>query len=306
MDEEERDRRNFQLDIHIAQFFQSFMTSFSSVFFSAFVTILIVSLTTGIEYFKPMVNMYGFFAIFMLIILFLIAFKNIKRIEKKYIPPLESNEVEPISTETSVNLREDESSLKESYSPIKILLNLYMVIAGFASINAVKFLINADSSELRKFYTIPPIDLLAFLSFFLFIIPFYQGAITHLHETYKVGYHGKKHEIMVDFLHLLAEGMVFLAISYSLSDIIFFLSWLLILIGIDSSFIIFVHKLKRKVPQTWIKLNMLTFAFALIMIWLNGIYPNIITGIQGYIILTSFSIVRTIIDYKYAAHFYWT
>ena len=180
-----------------------------------------------------------------------------------------------------------------------------MVIAGFASITAVKFLINADNNELRKFFQIPLIDIFAFLSFFFFIIPFYQGAITHLHETYKYGYHGKKIEMMVDFLHLLAEGLVFFAISSNLSDIIFFLSWLFILMVIDSSFIIFIYLGTREVPETWIKLNALTFAFIFIMIWLYGIYPNIIIGIQGYLLLVLFSIVRTIIDYKVESHFYW-
>lgn len=305
MDDAERERRKFQLDLHIGQFLQSSMITFFSIFFSAFISLLIASLMTGNIHFISLLYLYGGCAIFLALIFYRVSIRNIKRIEELYIPPPDTNEIEPISIDISVNLCEDESNIEKSDSPIKILLNLYMVIAGFASITAVKFLINANNNELRKFFEIPPIDFLAFLSFFLFIIPFYQGAITHLHDTYKYGYHGKKIEIMTDFIPLLAEGMVFFAISSNLSDIMFFISWLLILILIDSSFIIFVYLGKRKIPKTWIILNSLTFAFIVIMNILYSTYPNIITGIYGYVILVSFSFFRTAIDYKFESSFYW-
>lgn len=304
MDKEEIERRNFQLDLHVSQFFQSSMITFCAIFFSAFISLLIASLMTGNILFMPLLYLYGLSAVILAILLYVFGLKNIKKIRELYIHPLESNDVEPSSIEISVNLCEDESSKYKSDSPIKILVNLYMVIAGFASITAVKFLIDANNNEFRNFFQIPYIDLFAFASFFLFIIPFYQGAITHLHDSYNFGYHGNKIEIMIDFIHLLAEGMVFYAISSNLSDIIFFLSWLFILMLIDISFIVFTLKRKGKVPGTWIKLDALTIIFIIIMYWLSYIYPNIIIGIQGYTILVLFSLIRTIIDYKLELSFY--
>jgi len=102
MDEAERERRAFQLDLHTGQFFQSSMGNFSALFFAAFVSILISSIATGNEYFLPLLYYCGFSAIVSLLFLYILGFQSIQRIKKKYITPLESNEVEPSSIDISV------------------------------------------------------------------------------------------------------------------------------------------------------------------------------------------------------------
>lgn len=76
---------------------------------------------------------------------------------------------------------------------------------------AVKFLIETESGVIRGPLSIPHKDFYIFLSFFFLIVPFYQGAITYLHNTYDENYTGQKWDILIDYLHLLAESMAFYA-----------------------------------------------------------------------------------------------
>ena len=214
------------------------------------------------------------------------------------VPLTDEEEVTPTNTENGE-------------SPIKILVNLYSVIAGLASVTAVKFLVSPNNVEIRNPFSIPLIDLLSFLLFFCFIIPFYQGAITYLHDTYDSKHHGKKFDILVDFLHLLAEGMVFYAISASLIDILLFLSWLFVLIFIDTLWITSII-LRSGMPSpeikrtriVWMLLNLGSFLFLLFMWILYTTNPNIVVSIQGYVILFFFSLLRTILDYIFTKSFY--
>lgn len=183
-------------------------------------------------------------------------------------------------------------------SPIKILINLYSVVAGLASVTAIKFLVNPEENLIRNPFTIPIIDLFSFLTFFCYLIPFYQGAVTYLNKTYTREYEGKRGDILVDFLHLLGEGMVFFAMSASLSNIFFFILWLAVLIIIDTLWLSTV-KLRRieGPPDIWLILNLITFVF-IIFFWLfHSIYPKIAEGLEGYTVLLFFSFLRTIYDY---------
>lgn len=85
LDEEKLENRKFQLDLHISQFFQSCLITFSSVLFASFVTLVIVSLTTGLEYFQNMVVTYAIGALGSLLVLYFVGFLIIERIKKKYI-----------------------------------------------------------------------------------------------------------------------------------------------------------------------------------------------------------------------------
>ena len=96
MDEEERERRMFQLDLHIGRFFQSFMITFISIFFSAFISLLIASLMTGNIHFQTLLNLYGLFAVILAILLYILGLKNIEKIKKLYIHTPESSDVEPL------------------------------------------------------------------------------------------------------------------------------------------------------------------------------------------------------------------
>ena len=121
----------------------------------------------------------------------------------------------------------------------------------------------------------------------------------------------KKFDILVDFLHLLAEGMVFYAISASLIDILLFLSWLFVLIFIDTLWITSII-LRSGMPSpeikrtriVWMLLNLGSFLFLLFMWILYTTNPNIVVSIQGYVILFFFSLLRTILDYIFTKSFY--
>lgn len=203
-----------------------------------------------------------------------------------------------------MNIDSDENG-GSSESPVKILVNLYSVIAGLASVTAVKFIVNPHEGVIRSPFSIPVIDLLSFLTFFSYIIPFYHGAITYLHNEYSKDWHGKKGEILMDYLHLLAESMIFFAISSSLSNIMLFLSWLSMLIIVDTVWLsTIVLRKKKTVVRLWIILNLYTFIL-IIALWVYSTpYPDIINGVEGHTILFFFSIVRTILDYVYSKSFY--
>ena len=138
-----------------------------------------------------------------------------------------------IDKEESNELSVQQNS-KRRESPIKILVNLYSVIAGLATTAAIQFLIGTGVGEIRGPFSIPKNDFLIFLSFIFLIVPFYQGAITYLHNTYDEKYTGQKWDILIDYLHLLTESMVFYAIGSSLSNIMLFLTWTFLLIIIDT------------------------------------------------------------------------
>ena len=61
------------------------------------------------------------------------------------VPLTDEEEVTPTNTENGE-------------SPIKILVNLYSVIAGLASVTAVKFLVSPNNVEIRNPFSIPLID----------------------------------------------------------------------------------------------------------------------------------------------------
>lgn len=197
----------------------------------------------------------------------------------------------------------------ERESPIKILLYLYSVIAGIASVTAVQFVVISPEGSVRNpFSQIQVKDLLSTLSFFCFLIPFYHGAVTYLNKTYVRGHQERTGELVVDYLHLFGESIVFYAISLSLHDITLLIAWLSILMIIDSiwiGLILLRRKEEKGQPHSiWLKLNAITFVFVLLL-WLSySVQPTIIQGIQGYTVLFVFSLFRTIYDYIKSTPFY--
>jgi len=186
-------------------------------------------------------------------------------------------------------------------SPIKILIYLYSVVAGLASVTAVKFLVNPEPNVVRYPSSIPLIDLFAFFIFFCYLIPFYQGAITYLNNAYTEEFEKKKGEILVDFLHLLGESMVFYAMSASLSRIFLFVSWLAVLIIIDTIWISTIKLRKiRGVPDLWVYLNLFTLLILLFFWIFYSTYPELANSMIGYTILLFYSLIRTIFDYTRA------
>ena len=105
--------------------------------------------------------------------------------------------------------------------------------------------------------------------------------------------------------------MVFYAISASLIDILLFLSWLFVLIFIDTLWITSII-LRSGMPSpeikrtriVWMLLNLGSFLFLLFMWILYTTNPNIVVSIQGYVILFFFSLLRTILDYIFTKSFY--
>jgi hypothetical protein len=189
--------------------------------------------------------------------------------------------------------------------PVRTLLYLYSVIIGISAVTATKFLINPSESIIRGPNSIPLISFLSFLSFFCYLIPFYQGAVTYLIKNYSINYEEKTGQLLVDFTHLLGEGMIFYAISVSLFDLYLFISWLFILMIIDSVWILTTRFRTLKIPfKEWLKFNIITIIFILLLWIFYSIYPQLGNDIQGFSILFLYSFLRTIFDYIFCKTFY--
>lgn len=204
-------------------------------------------------------------------------------------------------------ISEDESEESSSTQvTVYISAGLYGIIAGFAIKNVIESTITGIIDEVSlpiedtvstKFSQIllslqqSPYEISMLFVFLATAIPFYHGAMIFLSEKSH-----KKPEtpggMINHFGCLFIQAIIFLAISIVLQNFVLVVFLLIILMIVDSAWIILSQKTLRKPPLGWLASN-LAFTTALLLI--AHLSWNLDSSA---IILALLCITRTVIDYS--------
>jgi hypothetical protein len=180
---------------------------------------------------------------------------------------------------------------------IRLFTYLYSVVVALSLTTAVRTLIST-SEGIRSPFGIPILDLVMFTTFLVITVPFYHGALMFLVRTYRKGFATKKRgELLVDFAVLLSEAIVMLAMAEALLSSIDFIGWLLVLMVLDVSWVIFLNIKSRKrkcdAPLSWVWLDTPMIVISVILIQYAATYMEFFPGI-----LLLASSIRSFLDYK--------
>ena len=203
-------------------------------------------------------------------------------------------------------ISEDEA--KESSSPqvtVYISAGLYGIIAGFAIKNVVESTIKGIIGEVTQSFEDTtseqfsqillslqqsPYEILMLTVFLATAIPFYHGAMIFLSEKSH-----KKPEtpsgMISHFGSLFIQAIIFLTISIVLQNFVLVVFLLIILMIVDSAWIILSQKTLRKPPLGWLASNLGFTTALLLTVHLSWNLDS------SAIILALICITRTIIDY---------
>ena len=182
---------------------------------------------------------------------------------------------------------------------------LYGIIAGFAITNAITHAFTGFGSEIQIFplfitfeliekfidETIRLSDQFAITMVFLATsIPFYHGAMRYLIRYPDIiSSEGRRGQI-IHFGGLFTQAIIFLGIALVLSSLSAVITLIIILLIVDSAWILLGHFTNHPPPKGWLSLNIAFFAS------INLIsYP--MWSEHALLILMGFAIIRSIIDY---------
>lgn len=190
------------------------------------------------------------------------------------------------------------------------LIRIYTVVVSLAITNGLSRLIvvlpeRAIAIESDQVYP--------FISLLFTIVPFYHGASRYLDVVYvfKERKIVQKSALMIDFVILFTEGLIFFALSSLLSDIHLFFNLLGALLLLDTLWVAwtgFVATTSNADEKGWPKyfywafINLVTivlYALSLYTNLWNTDFRNIIP-----IVLMVLTIARTIVDYTITWSFY--
>jgi len=122
---------------------------------------------------------------------------------------------------------------------VRSLVNLYTVVIGVALSLAVVGLVDPQ----KGLQSVTLSSALLFLSFVVTLFPFYHGALRHLDDAYleNENSHIKDGALVVDFMLLFFHGLGFVILSLLLQNPAHFAWVLIVLLGIDVVWGVFVH-----------------------------------------------------------------
>ena len=212
----------------------------------------------------------------------------------------------------------EHSKLKED--TLLLASGLYAIVAGLAITTAIEALLKIPSVTIvypnGTTVTTPPVivqpfDLfnhlkssMVFLTFFLFAIPFYHGAIIALSKTIRSTEPKFFRRTVIDFLALFLEAGVLYTLALSITSYRIFLSWLLILHGLDVVWLLLALRfgyetdLMKRTFRNWLKLDLLIISYLIVF---RVILPSTLLRADDplivYVSLLAVSSVRTAIDY---------
>lgn len=194
------------------------------------------------------------------------------------------------------------SDEKLSRDVFKILQRLYGVVVALAITTAIGLTISTNGIALSPF-ELNIADIALFGAFFVTIVPFYHGGSMYLLKNYIHGSPPKKKGVaLVDFLALTFEGVVFYAIAASITNLISFEIWFIILLVLDTFWLGFAYLATDKenpAPKFWVSLNGAMLVF---MIIIYGISSD--GWSQVYSLVFVATVIRTVLDYAHNYHFY--
>jgi len=144
-----------------------------------------------------------------------------------------------------------------------------------------------------------------FLVFIFLVIPFYQGAIRYLDETYITGKRPvlKKLQGLIDVLFFFFEGMIFYSMALAIPNNHDFYLATLIVLTVDIIWLGSVYFANHMVflqIKWWLFLNVIA-----IFIILFSFSMNCLDEKSKYLYLGAVMFLRTILDYSLTGSFYW-
>ncbi len=201
--------------------------------------------------------------------------------------------------------KDESEEVKSTQLPVYISAGLYAIIAGFAIKNATehtilgivsKMTLSIEDTGSTTFSHIfshllqSPYEISLFFVFLLSAIPFYHGSMIFLSEAS----HKKPQTpigIIIHFGCLFIQAIIFLSISFVLPNYLLVIFLFLLLMIVDSVWIVLCQKTTRRPPLGWLPSN-LFFTTALFLI----IYVNW-DPTSSAIILAVICLIRTLVDY---------
>jgi len=154
---------------------------------------------------------------------------------------------------------------------------------------------------------------LMFVSLIVTVIPFYHGANRYLDATYVTEERKAKNAaLMVDFLCLLIQGLLFFVVAMSSYDEKRFYTILSILLVWDIVWVVSTNLTaadkedKMKGYTNWAMINFIATCALMIFVWSNALHWQFWSSTLATSIACSFVIVsRTVFDYFRVWHFYY-
>lgn len=190
------------------------------------------------------------------------------------------------------------------------LQRVYTVVISLAIAESLRRLLSqfGDNGQLPEYASI-----LAVISLIITIVPFYHGANRYLDSTYVTGERSAKSgALMLDFVAIFGEGLVFFILSILIRNTVVFFTILAALFLFDS-FWVWLTKLtsnsqvdKGLEYKTWAIANMVAALFLLLSFWSNlfqwSFWPSPTIQVTAACIA---ALIRTIFDYATVWTFYY-
>jgi hypothetical protein len=190
------------------------------------------------------------------------------------------------------------------------LQRLYTVVVSLAVTESLRsLLVGFKATNIVADYT----QWLMFLSLIVTVVPFYHGANRYLDATYVTGERSaNQYALMVDFIFLFFEGLLFFGLAMVTSNEALFYSVLSCLFLLD---IIWVGATnltasseadKMQGYKGWAFINFFAFAALLIFVWSNLLnWEFWTTPTVKSIALVGVAVARTVFDYLRVWRFYY-
>ena len=188
---------------------------------------------------------------------------------------------------------------------VDALQRLYTIVIGLALTEGARRVIDPNLATLSgtAARNIPQSDIwMLFAVLVLTIVPFYHGANRHLDETYLFHTDGEtRGSILLDFVVLFAEGVLFVMMAMSVLAPSTFFNLLLVLLGTDIIWAVITMLLQRTV-KSLLKWSLTNF-LALLLLFVTFHTP-ILPDDQRVLVLMWIAVGRTAADYGLNWQFY--
>jgi len=184
------------------------------------------------------------------------------------------------------------------------LQTLITVVISLALIQAIESVVSFQGDPVSLSINIKLL-VTTFLVLIVTLIPFHHGANRYLDETYIDKKRARRPMTgLVDFFFFFVEAGIFYGMALSISEPRFFFFLLVILLGIDVAWLLFVlvndYETFKKIKH-WLWLNLIMII--LVLVFRAGTFmPD---AFDKWFVLGIIAIIRTGLDYKLEWPFYW-
>jgi hypothetical protein len=184
------------------------------------------------------------------------------------------------------------------------LQRLYTVVVSLAVTEALRRLLSSGTGDYTRW--------LIFASFVVTVVPFYHGANRHLDVSYVTEERkAKPGALMIDFVFLFIEGILFFALAVRIDSRDIFYTLLAVLFLLDVFWIGFTYISRTNEEDRasgyvkWAIMNLVAGAAIGVSIWSNIFGSFWANETAKDVALVSITISRTVLDYILQWHFYY-